>query len=380
MPQRMGYHKKPRPAKIKKVSRPLEKQLQLPLQPFFRQFEKKQHNYRWYHWFFAAVLFLALIVLATVLSSVYYHRQYSAAASNVTIKVKEYTPVAPQTIEDIIDQQEIAGSAPLPETSELNEVDVDEQNLSNEQVYDLYEEKLPEENHVAIAEEQVPPTDTKPSITIVIDDMGISTKRTKDISSLAYPITASFLTYANNLNEQIANSVASGQEIMAHLPMEPHVMQNFTAEMLTTSMSSTEVKETLQEMLNLFPHITAVNNHMGSKFTEDKFRMSVVMKELAKRNLIFLDSKTTSHSVGPEEAERYGVKLLERNVFLDNKDDFDYIMGQLRQTEEIARSKGYAIAIGHPKEQTYLALKAWLPTLEEKGIRLIPLSEMAKAQ
>ena len=50
-----------------------------------------------------------------------------------------------------------------------------------------------------------------------------------------------------------------------------------------------------------------------------------------------------------------------------NRDDFNYISGQLRQTEEIARSKGYAVAIGHPKAQTYLALKAWLPTVKGKA-------------
>ena len=67
-----------------------------------------------------------------------------------------------------------------------------------------------------------------------------------------------------------------------------------------------------------------------------------------------------------------------RNVFLDNKDDFDYITKQLHQTEEIARRNGYAIAIGHPKAQTYNALKAWLPTLKNKGIMLLHLSELSK--
>ena len=117
---------------------------------------------------------------------------------------------------------------------------------------------------------------------------------------------------------------------------------------------------------------------MGSRFTEDKHRMAVVMKELARRGISFLDSKTTPHSAGPEQAGRFGVKLTMRNVFLDNKDDFNYISGQLRQTEEIARSKGYAVAIGHPKAQTYLALKAWLPTVKGKGLRLVHLSELSK--
>lgn len=252
---------------------------------------------------------------------------------------------------------------------------IDDLNLSNEEIYHLYEEKLPEDIVVHDKPDKKPPL---PMIAIVIDDMGISASRTKDISSLRYPISASFLTYADNLKAQIANSVASGQEIMAHLPMEPQVMQNFTPTMLTTKMADKEILSALNKMLDTIPEAAAVNNHMGSRFTEDKHRMAVVMKELARRGISFLDSKTTPHSVGPEQARRFGVKLTMRNVFLDNKDDFNYISGQLRQTEEIARSKGYAVAIGHPKAQTYLALKAWLPTVQGKGLRLVHLSELSK--
>lgn len=252
---------------------------------------------------------------------------------------------------------------------------VDDLNLTNEEIYHLYEEKLPEDVVVHDKPSRTPP---RPMIAIVIDDMGVSVSRTKDIASLKYPINASFLTYADNLKAQIANSVASGQEIMAHLPMEPQVMQNYTPTMLTTKMTDGEILSALRKMLDAVPEAAAVNNHMGSRFTEDKHRMAVVMKELSRRGIGFLDSKTTPRSAGPEQAGRFGVKLTMRNVFLDNRDDFDYITGQLKQTEEIARSKGYAVAIGHPKAQTYLALKAWLPTVRGKGLRLVHISELSE--
>ena len=51
-------------------------------------------------------------------------------------------------------------------------------------------------------------------------------------------------------------------------------------------------------------------------------------------------------------------------------------MGQLALTERLARKNGYAIAIGHPKSQTYEALKDWLQTLDKKQIRLLHLSEI----
>ncbi len=253
---------------------------------------------------------------------------------------------------------------------------VDDIKLTNEEVYKLYEEKIPED--IVIPEKTPAKKTSLPMIAIVIDDMGISVSRTRDIASLKYPINASFLTYAKNLKGQISLAKASGQEIMAHLPMEPQVMQNFTPTMLTTKMNDEELLSTLRNMLEAIPEAKHVNNHMGSRITEDKHRMAVVMKELAARKIGFLDSKTTPHSAAPEQARRFGIDLTMRNVFLDNKDDFDYITKQLKQTEEIARKRGYAIAIGHPKAQTYQALKAWLPTVKDKGFRLVKISELSE--
>ena len=83
-------------------------------------------------------------------------------------------------------------------------------------------------------------------------------------------------------------------------------------------------------------------------------------------------------TVGQEVAKTYGVDYATRHVFLDNNNDKAYILGQLRATEKIAKKNGYAVAIGHPKSQTYVALKEWLPTLEEKGIKLVPMSEIVE--
>ena len=209
--------------------------------------------------------------------------------------------------------------------------------------------------------------------------MGVSHRRTANISSLDYPLTSSFLTYASNLRPQIAAAERAGHEIIAHLPMEPKASMNVSPDVLTVKMNEKQVAEGLNGMLDKFPGIAGVNNHMGSRFTEDAERMDVVMKELEKRGLFFLDSKTTPHSAGEKAAKDNRVRYVSRNVFLDNEDKFDYVMRQLRQTEAIARKNGYAVAIGHPKEQTYNALKVWLPTLKSRNLRLVHLSEIVKA-
>lgn len=283
-------------------------------------------------------------------------------------------------------RQETVTAAPLDDWSEkvayINQIA-----LPEEDVYNFYEEKLPdeiEETPVVYRSNDFEPAHKPeykpplPRIAIVIDDMGISHRRSKDISSLQYPLTASFLTYATDLASQMADSAASGQEIMAHLPMEPLVSMNVSPDVLTVKMSKEQIYAGITKMLDKFPAIKGVNNHMGSRFTEDEERLSVVMAELKKRGLFFLDSKTTPRSKGLEAAQNAGVKYVARNVFLDNKDDFDYVTAQLEQTVNLARQNGYAIAIGHPKAQTFSALKAWLPKLAERGVELVHLSEIVE--
>lgn len=271
---------------------------------------------------------------------------------------------------------------------------INEIELPSQVVYDFYEEKLPEDvidteapknvhpkiSGIKIEVSRKPPYfGRKPVIAIVIDDMGVSHRRTANISSLDYPLTSSFLTYVSNLRPQIAAAERAGHEIIAHLPMEPKASMNVSPDVLTVKMNEKQVAEGLNGMLDKFPGIAGVNNHMGSRFTEDPVRMDVVMKELEKRGLFFLDSKTTPHSAGEKAAKDNRVRYVSRNVFLDNEDKFDYVMRQLRQTEAIARKNGYAVAIGHPKEQTYNALKVWLPTLKSRNLRLVHLSEIVKA-
>ena len=256
----------------------------------------------------------------------------------------------------------------------------------------LYEEKLPDDiidETIIIKNEKLknfnlvpmhkPPYWGKiPKIVLIIDDMGISSKRTADILSLHYPITAAFLSYGNNLHSQMEKSRQSGQEVMLHTPMEAISKIEEAPDVLTTEMSLEEIRHNFETMLNRFPDIRGINNHMGSKLTEDIARMQVIMEVLKERNMYFLDSKTSAKSRAEEAAAIVGIAYAHRHVFLDNNNDKAYILGQLSKVERLAKKNGYAIAIGHPKSQTYQALKEWLPQMKEKGLELIHLSEAIK--
>ena len=215
-----------------------------------------------------------------------------------------------------------------------------------------------------------------PVIAIIIDDMGINHRRTAEISSLTYPLTASFLTYGTHIDEQVNHSQISGHEIMLHAPMEALSSTDNAPDVLTTDMSLQEIKDKFSAMLQKVKNIKGVNNHMGSKLTQDKEKMLAVMEVIKEHNLFFLDSRTSAKSVADKAAQEMKVKYATRNIFLDNNNDKAYILKQLEHTENLARKNGYAIAIGHPKSQTVAALQEWLPSLQNKGIKLVHLSEI----
>jgi polysaccharide deacetylase 2 family uncharacterized protein YibQ len=106
--------------------------------------------------------------------------------------------------------------------------------------------------------------------------------------------------------------------------------------------------------------------------------MTEVLTRLKSRGLLFLDSRTSSHTVGPQVARRLGVPFAERGVFLDNVETVEAVRARLAELEALARREGAAVAIGHPKEATLAALGAWLGTLETKGLVLVPLSAVVR--
>lgn len=228
-----------------------------------------------------------------------------------------------------------------------------------------------------------PRLDGRPMIAMVIDDLGVDRKRSDRIVALPGPITASFMSYAKDLPRVTAAARARGHELMLHMPMEPQGASYDAGpdgEVLTVGLPAAEIRRRVAEGLGRFEGLIGLNNHMGSRFTQDAAGMRVVMEELSKRGLMFLDSVTTAKTVGISEARRGGVPALARDVFIDNEETVEAVMAQLHKTEQVARRQGYAIAIGHPHDATIEALATWLPSLKDKGLVLVPLSTILRRQ
>ena len=143
-------------------------------------------------------------------------------------------------------------------------------------------------------------------------------------------------------------------------------------------MSAKEITAKLKKGIDSVPGLTGVSNHTGSKATEDKELMTVVLKYLKAGNLYFFDSLTSEKSVGSEVADNVGIRHAKRDIFLDNIDKPDAIEQELLELRKMAFKKGRAIAICHDRKNTISVLSRIIPEMAEDGIVFVNLSDMVK--
>ncbi|MDB5490295.1 MAG: putative periplasmic protein [Micavibrio sp.] len=215
----------------------------------------------------------------------------------------------------------------------------------------------------------------KPRVALIIDDMGLDVKHSRMAMDLPGPLTLSFMPYAKNLRAQTSYAISNGHELMVHVPMQPeNAKLDAGPKVLKVGQTPEQFGRILNDDLDSFGGYVGINNHMGSKMTQDHAGMALLMTELKKRGLLFVDSKTIPASVAVDEAKKAGVPFAVREVFVDDEEARKPIEGALQHIEKLALSKGLAIAIAHPRAETVEALRAWLPTLKAKGIELVPVS------
>lgn len=212
----------------------------------------------------------------------------------------------------------------------------------------------------------------RPSIALVIDDLGSDVEGTRRAIRLPAAVTLSFLPYPVPTPALAEEAEQAGHQVLVHVPMEPEGRDDPGPRALLTDLSPAEIAERLSWALTRVPGFSGVNNHMGSRFTSDRTALLPVVEMLADRHIFFLDSKTTPNSVVVTLARAFGVASAARDVFLDDEQTEGSVDAQLALTERVARAQGIAIAIGHPHATTLAALERWFAQLH--GFDLVPVS------
>jgi polysaccharide deacetylase 2 family uncharacterized protein YibQ len=217
------------------------------------------------------------------------------------------------------------------------------------------------------------------TLVFVIDDAGNNLRDLDAFLKVPFPLTIAVLPGLPHSAESARRIREAGKEVILHQPMEAIGAQDPGPSAIFTGMSSSEIREILARNVAEIGPVAGINNHQGSKVTMDTDAMQTILAFCRENKLFYLDSRTTADTVAPAVAKQMGIKIAERNIFIDNEQNKDsmyrYILGGLTR----AKANGSAVLIGHTWSPDLAPLLAeQFPVFMEQGYAIKTASELIK--
>lgn len=212
----------------------------------------------------------------------------------------------------------------------------------------------------------------RPSLTLIIDDLGQNPARDRRVLQLPGPVALAILPGTRHAAELAEQAHRAGKTVMLHMPMAPAGGRFAWHPQLPHD----ELARRLDAALAAVPHVRGLNNHMGSAMTEQPQAMTWLMGELQRRHLFFLDSRTSPRTVAAASAQRTALASLSRDIFLDDDPSPAAVAERFQAAIALARKQGSVVIIGHPHESTLALLERELPRLTAQGIEWVDVGQM----
>jgi len=217
------------------------------------------------------------------------------------------------------------------------------------------------------------------TLVFVIDDAGNNLRELEPLLRIPYPFTIAVLPGLPYSAEAAKRIRAAGKEVILHQPMEAIGAQNPGPGAIYSGMSASEIRTILARNIAEVGPVAGINNHQGSKVTMDREAMQTILSFCAENGIYFLDSRTTADTVAPVVARQMGIKIGERNVFIDNEQDREAMLRYITGGLERAQKNGSAVMIGHTWSPDLAPLLAeQFPLFVSQGYTIKTASDIIK--
>jgi polysaccharide deacetylase 2 family uncharacterized protein YibQ len=209
----------------------------------------------------------------------------------------------------------------------------------------------------------------KPKLAIIIDDVSFS-RDVKAIKALNLPINMSFLP-PTSWHPKSAELAQNEEFYMVHLPLEAQKFNASEPNTLKISDTQQQIDDRIKEIVKMFPKVKFINNHTGSKFTSNEQAINRLILTLNRYDIEFIDSRTTSKTQVQKVLDSFNKRYLARDIFLDHHTSKSYVKKQIKEAIKVAKRHGSAIAIGHPRAETLLAIKESKKLFDEVDLVMV---------
>jgi len=211
----------------------------------------------------------------------------------------------------------------------------------------------------------------------VIDDVGYNLRDLEPFLKFPGPLTLAVLPGLTYSAEAARRIRAAGKEVFLHQPMEAVGGQNPGPGAIRSGMGRDEIRAIVNRNLDEIWPVAGINNHEGSRITMDEDAMETILALCRERGILFLDSRTTAETAAPKAARLLGVSIGERDVFVDNVQDRDSMVGYINTGLVKAGQNGSAIMIGHVWSRGLAPLLSEMyPVFRQQGYSLSPASKI----
>jgi uncharacterized protein len=220
-----------------------------------------------------------------------------------------------------------------------------------------------------------------PRIAIVVGGLGIgSTVTAEAIARLPGPVTLAFTPYGNGLEQATTRARADGHEVLLQVPMEPfdYPDNDPGPQTLLTTLEPAQNIERLQWLMGRFQGYVGMINAMGARFTTSETALAPVLREAARRGLLYVDDGASQRSVAPQIAALGNIPFARADVMIDAVPTPSDVERALNRLETIARERGLAVGMANALPMSIDRIAKWTKGAEGRGILLVPISAAAR--
>jgi uncharacterized protein len=219
-----------------------------------------------------------------------------------------------------------------------------------------------------------------PRIAVIVGGLGISASGTADaLAQLPAPVTLALAPYGAELEQVAERARAQKHELLLQVPMEPfdYPDNDPGPQTLLTSLSADQNTDRLHWLMSRFQGYVGVVSYMGAKFTASEAALAPVLRETAKRGLIYVDDGASPRSIAGQLAGSQNLPFAKTDIVIDTVPTPTEVDHALARLELAAREHGSAVGLARALPATVARIANWAKTVEARGFVLVPITMVA---